>query len=128
MRRVLLFLFLILNSYFLILSPIYALSPDCTASDGTTGVDTGLGCISTDITTGGFIISLTGILIGLGGGIALLLILYGVFIVTTSAGIPDKLKAGNEIITNAVIGLTFMIMSVILLKLIGINLLAIPGL
>ncbi|HAN22656.1 TPA: hypothetical protein DCP77_02655, partial [Candidatus Collierbacteria bacterium] len=65
---------------------------------------------------------------GLGGGIALALILYGVFIVTTSAGMPDKLKAGSEIITSAVIGLIFILLSIFLVNLIGINILGIPGL
>ena len=54
--------------------------------------------------------------------------LYGVFIVTTSAGIPDKLKEGSEIITSAIAGLIFVLLSVFLLNLIGINILGLPGL
>ncbi len=107
---------------------LHALSPNCNANDGTIGINTAIGCISTDMEKGGFVGSLVTFLIGLGGGIALLLILVGIFLVTTSNGIPEKLKAGNEIITSAIMGLVFMIMSVILLKLIGIDLLQIPGL
>lgn len=89
-------------------------------------INTALGCIST--TAEGFVGSILTIAISLGGGIALLLILYGTFIVTTSAGIPDKLNEGQETITAAVQGLVFIIMSIVLLNLIGIKILQIPGL
>ena len=87
-----------------------------------------MGCISFDAEGGGFVKSLLGILIGLGGGVALLLILYGVFIVTTSAGIPDKLNSGKEIISSAVAGLVFIILAIFLMNLIGVKILALPGL
>ncbi len=91
-------------------------------------VNTALGCFSFDAESGGFVRSLLGILIGLGGGIALLIILYGVFIVTTSAGIPDKLKEGKELISSAIAGLVFIILSIFLMYLIGVKILALPGL
>lgn len=89
-------------------------------------INTGLGCIPT--TTEGFVGAILTIAISLGGGIALLLILYGTFVVTTSAGIPDKLNEGQETISAAVQGLVFIIMSIVLLNLIGIKILQIPGL
>jgi hypothetical protein len=90
-------------------------------------VNTAIGCVDTSSpeTLIAFIIRLA---TGIGGGIALLLILFGVFIVTTSAGNPDKLKSGTEMITSAIIGLVFIIISIFLVKLIGINILSIPGL
>lgn len=90
-------------------------------------INTALGCISTDVESGGFINSLLQLAIGLGGAIALLLILGGVFIITTSAGIPDKLNQGKELITSAISGLLFIILSIFLLHLIGIQILSIPG-
>lgn len=91
------------------------------------GVNTALGCIK--IQTGNDLVStILTLAIGIGGGLALALILYGVFIVTTSAGMPDKLKAGSEIITSAIIGLLFILLSIFLFKLIGYNILGIPGL
>ncbi len=96
--------------------------------DSGKGINTALGCISFDAESGGFVRSLLGIIIGLGGGVALLLILYGVFIVTTSAGIPDKLNQGKEIISSAVAGLVFIILAIFLMNLIGIRILALPGL
>ena len=76
----------------------------------------------------GFTAIAIGIIIGLGGGVALLLILYGVFIVTTSAGIPDKLNQGKEIISSAVAGLVFIILAIFLMQLIGVQILVLPGL
>lgn len=90
-------------------------------------INTALGCISTDVESGGFINSLLQLAIGLGGTIALLLILGGVFIITTSAGIPEKLNQGKELITSAISGLLFIILSIVLLNLIGIKILSIPG-
>ncbi len=121
-----LFLSLLLAILIFLSTPSLALAQQgsCPANN----IDTALGCISTDATGGGFVSSLLAIIIGLGGGVALLLILYGVFIVTSSAGIPEKLKSGNEIITSAVAGLLFIIMAIFLTNLIGIKILALPGL
>lgn len=93
-------------------------------------IDTAIGCISTsvDATGNSFFGSIIKIAVSLGGGLALVLMLYGVFVITTSAGIPDKLKEGQEIITSAISGLIFIILSVFLLNFIGINILGIPGL
>lgn len=96
---------------------------------GTDEVETAIGCISTKADgANSFFGSIIKIAVGLGGGLALILMLYGVFIVTTSAGIPDKLKSGSEIITSAIAGLIFILLSVFLLNLIGINILGLPGL
>lgn len=68
------------------------------------------------------------IAIGIGGALALLLMGFGVFIITTSAGIPDKINEGKNIITAAAAGLVFIILSIVIFQLIGINILGIPGL
>lgn len=65
--------------------------------------------------------------IGIGGGIALLIILYGSFIVMTSQGDPKRLAAGQETITSAVMGLVLLIFSIFILKIIGVDILEIPG-
>ncbi len=99
------------------------------ATCGTDEIETAIGCISTQADgNNSFFGSIIKIAVGLGGGLALVLMLYGVFIVTTSAGIPDKLKEGSEIITSAVAGLIFILLSVFLLSFIGINILGLPGL
>ena len=99
----------------------------CDPGDKKSGIMTAIGCVKTSDPTA-FIGSIMKVATGVGGGIALALILYGVFIVTSSAGNPDKLKSGSEIITSAVIGLIFILLSIFLLNLIGINILGIPGL
>jgi hypothetical protein len=117
---------LLLISLFL-LSSSKALSASPFCDNSKNSINTAIGCIEIGDGTklvGNILLVAT----SLGGGIALALILYGVFIITTSAGIPDKLKLGNEIITSAVIGLIFILLSVFLVNLIGINILGIPGL
>lgn len=67
------------------------------------------------------------IAIGIGGGLALLLMAYGVFIITTSAGIPDKVNEGKNIITAAAGGLIFIVLSVVVFRIVGVDILGIPG-
>lgn len=63
----------------------------------------------------------------IGGGIAFLLMAWGTFLVITSTGEPEKLKQGKDIIVSAVSGLLFIIFAVFLLRLIGADILKIPG-
>ncbi len=131
MRSLVYFIFIFLVSL-IVLSPhsTHAAFVGPSTGCGTDEVNTALGCISTSVETGGasFFTSVFKIAVGLGGGLALILMLFGVFIITTSAGIPDKLKEGQEIITSAISGLIFIILSVFLLRLIGVNILSLPGL
>ena len=46
----------------------------------------------------------------------------------TSAGNPDKLRAGQELLTSAVSGLILLIFSVFILRTIGIDILGITRL
>jgi hypothetical protein len=129
MKRHFLIIPLLLISFFFVFSSSSFAANDlfCNGKDETGGINTALGCIN--VGSGNELITtILRLATGLGGGIALALILYGVFIVTTSAGMPDKLKAGGEIITSAVVGLIFILISIFLFKLIGINILGIPGL
>ncbi|MBI4039496.1 hypothetical protein HY388_01550 [Candidatus Daviesbacteria bacterium] len=65
--------------------------------------------------------------IGIAGGIAFLLMLMGAVQVITSQGNPEQLQNGKDHITSAVVGLIFIVLSVILLKIIGVDILGIPG-
>jgi len=67
------------------------------------------------------------IAMGLGGIIAFLLIVFGGFQIILSAGNPDRVKAGKEMITSAIAGLLLIIFSVFILRLIGHDILNIPG-
>lgn len=68
------------------------------------------------------------ILLGLSGALALCLLVYAMYLLTTSHGDQKNISAGKDIIEGVIAGLLFMIFSIILLKIIGINILAIPGL
>lgn len=89
-------------------------------------VDTGLG-ISIDPTPEGFIKSLFGILLSTSGGIALLLIIVSGYRLIASQGNPEKVQAAKETLTSAIIGLVFIIFSLSILQLIGVDILHIPG-
>ncbi len=102
-------------------------NPITTCPNGKQGIDTALGCITTE-DPAGFVGSLLKFAIAIGGGIAFLLMLFGVFQIITSSGDPERLKGGQETITSALIGLLMIIFSLFLLRLIGIKILDIPGL
>ncbi|MFA5024746.1 MAG: hypothetical protein WC523_07410 [Patescibacteria group bacterium] len=64
---------------------------------------------------------------GVGGTVAFILIIAGAFQIILSAGSPDRVKAGKEMITSAIAGLLLIIFSVFILRLIGYDILQIPG-
>jgi len=94
--------------------------------DGDTGINTAIGCIPIGDTNEfiGFFLRWA---IGIGGGIAFLLILFAGFQIMTCSGNPERLKAGQELLTSAIAGLILLIFSVFILKLIGVNILRLPG-
>jgi hypothetical protein len=65
--------------------------------------------------------------LGIAGTSALLMILAGGFMLSTSGGDTKRVGEARELITSAVIGLLFIIFSVTLLQFIGVNLFHIPG-
>ena len=92
-------------------------------SCGTDKVDTALGCIPTDPTE--LVKGILGWAIVMGGGIAFLLSLWGGVTIILAGGNPEKINEGKEIITSAVSGLLFILFSIFLLRLIGVNILGI---
>jgi len=98
----------------------------CTTSSGY-GIKTALGCIpANDLNE--FIKWALSKIVFVASGIAFLLMVFGAIQILTSAGNPEKVKAGGELITSALSGLIFIILSFFLLKLIGVDILQIPGL
>jgi hypothetical protein len=63
--------------------------------------------------------------IGIGGGIAFLLILMAGFQIMTSRGDPKRLQAGQEMMTSAIAGLLLLIFSLVILRIIGFDILGI---
>jgi len=99
---------------------------NCLSCAGTNGIWTGMGCLPLDLNTliTSFVLT-TGI--GIGGGFALLCIIYAAFMMQSSQGNPEKLKKSQEMITSCIMGLMLIIFSVFIMKLIGVNILRIPG-
>lgn len=90
-------------------------------------LDTAIGCFPASDTTQ----MLTFILrwaLGLAGGITFLLIVVSAFLIMSSGGNPEKVKAGRELLTASIAGLILVIFSVFILDLLGIRILKIPGL
>lgn len=99
---------------------------DCrTCVNDQQGIWTAIGCIPA--TLDGFVKKILPFAMGIGGGIAFLLMLFGALQIMTSAGNPEKLNAGKELVTSAVVGLLLIIFSIFLLRLIGVSILGIPG-
>ena len=90
------------------------------------GVYTGVVCAKTDF--GVFIQdTVFSFGIGLAGIISLLCIIYAAFTMQTSSGNPEKIKKAQEMLTSCIMGLVLIIFSVFILRLIGVNILKIPG-
>ena len=88
-----------------------------------TQLNTAIGCIPILTTKEAFLGFILKWAVGIGGGIAFLLIIYAGFMIITSAGNPERLKAGQELLTSAISGLILLIFSVVILKIIGVDIL-----
>jgi len=99
---------------------------NCINCAGRDGLWTGMGCLPLDLNSliTSFVLT-TGI--GIGGGFALLCIIYAAFMMQSSQGNPEKLKKAQEMITSCIMGLMLIIFSVFIMRLIGVNILRIPG-
>jgi hypothetical protein len=65
---------------------------------------------------------------GIGGGVAFLLILLAGFQIISSSGNPERLQAGRELLTSAVAGLLLLLFSIFILRLVGLDILGISSL
>ena len=91
---------------------------------GGTSIDTAFGCIN--VSGSDFATTLLEFGVGIAGGIAMLLIIFGGFQILTIAGNPERLNEGRELISSAITGLLMIVFSVFLLRIIGIHILGIP--
>lgn len=94
--------------------------------DGGQGINTAIGCIPLGNQNAflGFILKWA---IGVGGGVAFILVVYSSFLIITSSGNPERLKAGQELLTSAIMGVILLVFSVFILKVIGVDILGITG-
>lgn len=98
---------------------------ECEYCYGKEGVWTAVGCI--EFKPQPIIQAVVRIGIGIGGGIALLMTLVGGFLLTTSQGDPKRTQEGKDMITSSVIGIIFVLFSVVILQFIGVRIFQLPG-
>lgn len=67
------------------------------------------------------------IILGISSFGALILLLVAGFNLITSNGNKEKVAAARETITSAILGLLFIIFSIVILEIIGVDILRIPG-
>jgi len=89
------------------------------------GIKTALGCIPYELVP--LIAWIFGLAVSVGGGIAFLIMGIGAFLFITSQGNPEQIQKAKEMMVSAGTGLLFIIFSVFLLRLIGVDILRIPG-
>ena len=90
------------------------------------GVDTAIGCLMAGDPKQ-FISQLLGWGVGVGGGIAFLMIVFAGFQMVTASGDPKRVQAAKELLTSAIAGLLLIVFSIVLLNLIGFQILKLPG-
>ena len=87
-------------------------------------IDTAFGSFSTDPAE--IAQQFLGIAVGIAGGVAFLLMVFGSYRLIFAGGNPESIQHGREIITAAIVGLLVVIFSVFILRLIGISILGLP--
>lgn len=83
------------------------------------------GCL--DTAPGGFVSQIYRIIVSISSGFALLAFIYGGFIVLTAGGDPQRVRSGKNIIMGSIFGILLIVFSVFLLRLIGFEIIKIPG-
>ena len=115
---------------FSLAKPVFAATPPSPIDptcEGGSGIDTAIGCIGVLGGQNEYLGDILGWAVGVGGGIAFLLIVYAGFMIMSSSGNPDRLKAGQELMTSAISGIVLLVLSVFVLRVIGVDILKIPG-
>lgn len=131
-RRAALGLLLLPLFSLLTISPILPLSQaafaqtnnDVSCNEQTGTCQTDIGTVPID--PGGFVNVILNYSVGIGGGLALILIIWGGFRIVTSNGNPEEVKKGKEIITYAIVGLILILFAVVITNVVGGGIVAIP--
>jgi len=97
---------------------------DCFAKGG---YWSGMGCVYFSSWQVFFEKNVFGLLIGLAGIISLFCIIYAAFQIQTSSGNTEKVKKAQELLTSCIMGLMLIIFSIFILRIIGVDVLRIPG-
>lgn len=84
-----------------------------------------IGCVPS--TAIGIATAGTNLALGVAGGFGLIFILLGSFMIATSAGQPNRLQSGRDLIISAIMGLLIIVLSISILEFLGVHILHIPG-
>lgn len=108
-------------------------APPCVAKPDAEGkikkcdrIRTSLG-VEFETTPEKFVAFLFTFFLSLAGSILLAIIIYSGFQMMTSRGDQEKIKVARERITSAIVGFMFLIFSLVILEVIGVDILRIPG-
>ncbi|MCL4354894.1 pilin [Patescibacteria group bacterium] len=89
-------------------------------------IATGLGIdIPTDVE--GIVKTFFGIILSIAGATATLLFIYAGYKIMAARGNPEKFQEAKDRFTSTILGLLFIILSLVILQIIGVDLLQIPG-
>ncbi len=100
---------------------------ECVNKSGSEGHTwTAIGCIPNDFSA---VVRDYVLVVGISiaGGTSFLYFLYGAFLILTSAGNAEAVEEAKQIIISALSGLLLIIFSIFLLRIIGVDILKIPG-
>jgi hypothetical protein len=97
----------------------------CVKSSNGGGAWTALGCIPANFN--GALETLFPIIISFAGLISLGCIIYASFLLQTSMGEPEKIGKAQELMTSCITGLIMIIFSIFILRVIGFDILRLPG-
>lgn len=112
---------LVIGSWFV----TYVVVPTVDAACGRNEVQTDIGCIPKEPLP--FASKLYSIGLGFIGGVAVLSIIYGAYLVLSSQGDPDKLTKGKSYIVYAIIGLILAVSGFAFYRIVGVDIVHIPG-
>lgn len=97
----------------------------CKTPEGLVGTQTDLGCIPNDPVA--FVAKFYGIGLSLMGGVSLLFMIYGAFLILASQGSQEMIGRGKSYMSYAIGGLLLAVFGYLFIKIILGNILRIPG-
>ena len=98
---------------------------ECNSCMDNGGMWTAIGCLQTDAVS--LVASLVEIGMGIGGLLLTIQIIIGGGEIIFGGGDPAKIASAKKRVTNSIIALLFIVFGVVILRLIGVNILMIPG-
>ncbi len=96
-----------------------------TVNNSCPSVDTAIGTIQ--VTPQGFITDIFTFVLTIAGFGSMIIIIYAGYTFMVSRGDKEKIAGARETLTSAIVGLLFIILSIVILEIIGVDILRIPG-